>query len=70
MSEAVTLVMRKGEIGSELQYPIAVVILGGLVTSTFLNLFVVPVAFALFGGGPRTRKTETVDFPDPQGDPR
>ncbi|MCK5945300.1 MAG: efflux RND transporter permease subunit, partial [Planctomycetes bacterium] len=66
----IPLVMRKGEIGSELQYPIAVVILGGLVTSTFLNLFVVPVAFAMFGGGPRSRATETVDYPDPQGGPR
>ena len=43
----------KGEIGSELQYPLAVVMLGGLVSSTFLNLYVVPVGFALFGGGPR-----------------
>ncbi|MEL6714388.1 MAG: efflux RND transporter permease subunit, partial [Planctomycetota bacterium] len=45
----VPLVAAKGEIGSELQYPIAVVILGGLVTSTLLNLFVVPAAFSLFG---------------------
>ncbi|MBK8975039.1 MAG: efflux RND transporter permease subunit [Planctomycetes bacterium] len=66
----IPLVLAKGEIGSELQYPIAVVILGGLVTSTFLNLFVVPVAFQMFGGGPRTRTTETLEQPVPQGDPR
>jgi Cu/Ag efflux pump CusA len=68
----VPLVLAKGEIGSELQYPIAVVILGGLVTSTFLNLFVVPVAFQMFGGGPRTRArtSESIDHPVPQGDPR
>lgn len=66
----IPLVLARGEIGSELQYPIAVVILGGLVTSTFLNLFVVPVAFQMFGGGPRARSTETIDFPVPQGDPR
>ncbi|MEM8709308.1 MAG: efflux RND transporter permease subunit [Planctomycetota bacterium] len=45
----IPLVLGKGEIGSELQYPIAVVILGGLFTSTVLNLFVVPAAFSLFG---------------------
>ncbi len=45
----VPLVLAKGEIGSELQYPVAVVILGGLITSTFLNLFVIPTAFSLFG---------------------
>lgn len=54
----IPLVLAKGEIGSELQYPIAVVILGGLVSSTCLNLFVVPVGFQLFGGGPRPRRAE------------
>ncbi len=57
----IPLVLGKGEIGSELQYPIAVVILGGLVSSTFLNLFVVPVAFQLFGGGPRPRRGARLD---------
>ena len=49
----IPLVLAKGEIGSELQHPLAVVMLGGLVSSTLLNLYVVPVGFALFGGGPR-----------------
>jgi len=49
----IPLVLAKGEIGSELQYPLAVVMLGGLVSSTILNLYVVPVGFALFGGGRR-----------------
>lgn len=35
--------------GSEIQSPMAVVILGGLLTSTFLNLLVVPVLFRRFG---------------------
>jgi len=61
----IPLVLAKGEIGSELQYPIAVVILGGLVSSTFLNLVVVPVAFEMFGGGPRTRVTEIVEETHP-----
>lgn len=54
----IPLVLARGEIGSELQHPIAVVILGGLVSSTLLNLFVVPIGFAWFGGGPRTRREE------------
>lgn len=36
--------------GHEIEYPMAIVILGGLVTSTFLNLFVVPSLYLRFGG--------------------
>ena len=39
--------------GNEIQSPMAVVILGGLLTSTFLNLLVVPVLFRRFGGQSR-----------------
>lgn len=46
----VPLALARGEIGSELQHPIAVVVLGGLVTSTLLNLIVIPVGFSMFGG--------------------
>jgi CzcA family heavy metal efflux pump len=35
--------------GQEIEYPLAVVILGGLVTSTLLNLFLLPPLYALFG---------------------
>jgi CzcA family heavy metal efflux pump len=59
----IPLVLARNEIGSELQFPIAVVILGGLVSSTFLNLFVVPIGFQLFGGGPRRRQTDVIDEP-------
>ena len=45
----IPLVLREGEPGSELQYPLAVVILGGLVSSTFLNLAVIPVGLDLIG---------------------
>jgi CzcA family heavy metal efflux pump len=39
-----------GEIpGHEIEYPMAVVILGGLVTSTVLNLFIIPAIYLLFG---------------------
>ena len=33
--------------GNEIQSPMAIVILGGLLTSTLLNLFVVPVVYSL-----------------------
>ena len=44
--------------GHEIEYPMAIVILGGLITSTLLNLFVVPSLYLRFG-----RKHATVlDF--------
>ena len=35
--------------GHEIEHPMAVVILGGLVTSTLLNLFIVPTLYLSFG---------------------
>jgi Cu/Ag efflux pump CusA len=35
--------------GHEIEYPLAMVVLGGLVTSTLLNLFVVPSLYLRFG---------------------
>jgi CzcA family heavy metal efflux pump len=35
--------------GNEIEHPLAVVVLGGLVTSTLLNLFVVPALYLRFG---------------------
>jgi CzcA family heavy metal efflux pump len=35
--------------GHEIEYPLAIVILGGLVTSTLINLFVVPSLYLRFG---------------------
>jgi hypothetical protein len=35
--------------GHEIEYPLAVVILGGLITSTVLNLFLLPPLYAAFG---------------------
>ena len=43
--------------GLEIVHPMAVVILGGLVTSTLLSLFVVPALYLSFGGGPRAAMT-------------
>lgn len=45
----VPLAMASGQPGSELLAPLAVVVLGGLISSTFLNLIVVPAGYALFG---------------------
>jgi Cu/Ag efflux pump CusA len=46
--------------GHEIEYPMAVVILGGLVTSTLINLFVVPSLYLRFGAGvaPEMQGTE------------
>ena len=37
--------------GHEIEFPMAVVILGGLVTSTLLNLFIIPALYLRFGRG-------------------
>jgi Cu/Ag efflux pump CusA len=37
--------------GHEIEHPLAVVILGGLVTSTILNLFLMPALYLRFGKG-------------------
>ena len=41
----IPLAMRGDEPGNEIQSPMAIVILGGLVTSTILNLFIVPILY-------------------------
>jgi Cu/Ag efflux pump CusA len=46
--------------GNEIEHPMAVVILGGLVTSTLLNLFVVPSLYLRVGRG---RREESVPEP-------
>ncbi|MGH1438882.1 MAG: efflux RND transporter permease subunit, partial [Cellvibrionaceae bacterium] len=38
-------------VGAEIQKPLASVIVGGLITATFLTLFVLPVLFAWFSKG-------------------
>ncbi len=44
------IALAKGEPGSELLAPLAIVVLGGLISSTFLNLVVVPAGYALVFG--------------------
>lgn len=44
---SIPLILASGE-GSEFRKPLGIIILGGVTTSTFLTLFVVPAAFYLF----------------------
>lgn len=43
----VPIALHSGQPGSELLAPLAIVVLGGLITSTFLNLIVVPAGYSL-----------------------
>jgi Cu/Ag efflux pump CusA len=47
-----------GRSGQEIENPMAIVILGGLATSTFMNLFVLPSLYLRFAG-PRPSPPET-----------
>lgn len=46
----IPLAITRGKPGSELLAPLAIVVLGGLISSTFLNLVVVPAGYALAFG--------------------
>src|SRR5207253_902411 len=54
--------------GYEVEYPMAVVILGGLFTSTLLNLLVLPVLYERFGNVPLPPDEETAPTTDPQAE--
>lgn len=45
----IPLVLAQGEPGKEILHPVAVVIIGGLVSSTLLDMFVTPTVFYVFG---------------------
>lgn len=45
----IPLLLSKGEPGKEILYPVAVVIIGGLVSSTLLDIIVTPAVFFRFG---------------------
>jgi Cu/Ag efflux pump CusA len=48
------LALGAGTPGKEIQQPMAVVILGGIVTSTLLNMVVIPALFLKYGGAAQT----------------
>ena len=50
--------------GHEIEHPMAVVILGGLLTSTLLNLFIVPSLYLRFGRR-RVRVESAANQPEP-----
>lgn len=45
----IPLIMASGEAGKEILHPVAVVIVGGLISSTLLDIFVTPTIFYHFG---------------------
>ena len=47
----IPLIINGAEPGNEIEFPLAVVILGGLLTSTLLNLALVPALYLLLGRG-------------------
>ena len=61
----IPLALGAGEPGREIQQPMAVVILGGIVTSTFLNMIVIPALYLKYGLA-EARKTSS-EYP-PEGD--
>lgn len=52
----IPLALRGDLSGNEIQSPMAKVILGGLLTSTFLNGFIVPIVYELMNRTPRANK--------------
>ncbi len=51
--------------GHEIEHPMAIVILGGLVTSTLVNLFIVPALYLVFGRRNSSALSETNDSLQP-----
>jgi CzcA family heavy metal efflux pump len=56
------LVFAKGEPGSEVLYPVAVVIVGGLISSTILDIIITPTLFFRFGK--KSAETYTTNKPE------
>jgi Cu/Ag efflux pump CusA len=46
--------------GHEIEHPMAIVILGGLVTSTLLNLFIIPSLYLRFGRPKKVRQAALI----------
>jgi Cu/Ag efflux pump CusA len=55
----IPLVLQGDKAGNEIQSPMAVVVLGGLLTSTILNIYIVPMVYELIQ---RRNSSELKDF--------
>jgi len=62
----IPLALAAGEPGKEILYPVATVILGGLISSTLLDFFVRPALFWVFGRNQAERSMHEQDEPDLQ----
>jgi HAE1 family hydrophobic/amphiphilic exporter-1 len=54
--------------GAEIRRPMAITVMAGLVSSTFLTLFIIPMVYDLFGGADKVavESTEDEDEPEPE----
>lgn len=55
----IPIALRYGQPGNEIQSPLAVVIIGGLISSTLLNLFILPSLFLLINRNKVVKTNET-----------
>lgn len=65
----IPLVLAAGEPGKEILYPVATVILGGLISSTLLDFFVHPALFWCFGRRQAEQQLQGIDEGDCLDDP-
>ena len=63
----IPLALRAGQPGTELQYPLAVVILGGMLTATPLTLLVIPALYKQFIAGRERSAAEALTSAEPIG---
>jgi CzcA family heavy metal efflux pump len=61
----IPLIMAGDIPGQEIEYPMAVVILGGLIAATLINLFIVPSLYLRFGRSRSPRPPEGEPVPEP-----
>ena len=56
----IPLVVRGDIAGQEIEYPMATIILGGLITSTLANLFIVPPLYLRYAKSKKWRQEHMV----------
>jgi CzcA family heavy metal efflux pump len=62
----IPLALGGGEPGTELQTPMAIVILGGLLSATALNMVVLPALYWLYGERAVARERQWTEFAEPE----